>query len=369
MTHIINEETKLYFDAIGENANGDFVLRPSEHADKLPSNAGPLARILRQPGLQNICKAYDDADKRAERAQGQYKFWAKLAIWMVFLAIVASSFSTALPLKDLLQSELAEFYLRLTAIGFLLATLFLSFSIMLWMELAGPYEKWNKARGEAEHSRKELFRAVFASPPTGEAVVGELKILPLKLEYFRRYLLEDQIAYYKGRAGDFSKSERRTKVFWFISTLLVFFMLVVALLIGVLSPSSEQGATFNLIPSLTGWLQVAEVAHLDGYMLAIGITVAALFGAMLATSLLDKAKGNAIRYTFTHDNLELLKNDGLDEAREKALTRDTGAVDAFVNRVIAQISVEHQDWFKLQAIKPRLEQSPVPVAPAPAPAE
>ena len=366
---ISNAETKLYFDAIGESADGDYNLLPKEHASTLPSNAGPLARILQKPELQKICNDYDEADTQANRAQWKYKFWAKLAIWLVFVAIVTSSFSTALPLKDIFHSEIAEFYLRLVAIAFLLLTLFLAFGIMLWMELATPYEKWNKARGEAEYNRKELFRAVFAAAPTGAAVAGELKILPLKLEYFRRYLLGDQMTYYEERAGDYKKSERLTKILWAFATLAVFAILAVTLLIGVLSPSSEQGASLNLLPSFTGWLQDFEVAHLDRYILAGGITLAALFGAKLATSLLDKAKGNAIRFSFTHANLETLEKDGLEQVRQDALDGNEDAVDAFVNRIMAQISVEHQDWVKLQSVKPAPPTGAVAVTATPAPAE
>ncbi|MCP4937064.1 MAG: hypothetical protein GY927_23365 [bacterium] len=356
-------EIDLYEEAIGNNAGDDFILQPEKHADLLPANAGALKRVLKQSHLTEIVKQYLINDERAEIAQKKYKRWGKTAIWSVFLAVVLGSLVTSLPLGDMFAYPHIDFYARLAAIAIILFALFLSFFIMSLMEWLKPFEKWNKARGKAEQARKDLFLAVFDADSVGTALEGELKLLPLKLEYFRRYLLGDQMIYYKKRGGIFEKSERHTRNLWLFATLVVFVLLLITLFIGVLSPAGEQGSIYNMYPEFSGLLQNLEVDHLDNYVLAGGIILAALFAAKLSISLLERAKGNAIRYSFTYANLKLLKDAGLETARQNALAGNERAVKEFVTSVMAQISAEHQDWIKLHALTPQRTQEPSQLIP------
>ncbi len=345
--------TELCEQAIGKNEDDDYILRPAAHAAILEKsgNARLLVNVLRAPGLQEIAASYTSDDRQALRAQTKYKFLAKTAIWLVFLAVITAAIAAALPLDDLLSLKGAQHQARLIAIMFLFLALMGAFGILFWLETRKPYVRWHEARGRAELARKNLFRAVFAAKVTDGPVQGESPLLPLKLEYFRRYLLDDQILYYYKRGDEHAGAERRKKIFWGLANLGILLMILATFLVGVIAPLSEQGASplLHLVPdTVTGYLQRFEIAHIDSYLLAGGIILAGLFGVLLSFSLLDGAKGNAVRFQNSFENLVSLRENGLDNARAKALLDDEQGVMHFVDSIMAQISAEHQDWVKIQ---------------------
>ena len=350
--------TKLCEQAIGKNQDDDYILRPAAHAASIEKsgNARLLVNVLREPKLQEIVERYSRSDKQALRAQGRYKFLAKTAVWLVFLAVITAAIAAALPLDSIFGPdsffaiEGAQHHARLIAIGFLFFALLGAFSILFWLETRKPYVRWHEARGRAEMARKDLFRAVFAARVIDGPVQGESPLLPLKLEYFRRYLLDDQILYYYKRGGQHASAERRKKILWGLANIGILLMIIATFLVGVVAPLSEQGASplLHLVPdTVTGYLQRFEVAHIDSYLLAGGIILAGLFGVLLSFSLLDGAKGNAVRFQNSFENLVSLRENGLENARAKALLNDEHSVMHFVDTVMAQISAEHQDWVKI----------------------
>ncbi len=366
--------TQLCEQAIGKNQDDDYKLRPATHAVSLAKsgNARLLVNVLRSTDLQEIVESYSTNDKQALRAQGKYKFLAKTAIWLVFLAIITAAIAAALPLDDILSIKGAEHQARLIAIMFLFLALMGAFGILFWLETSKPYVRWHEARGRAELARKNLFRAVFAAKIAKAPVQGESPLLPLKLEYFRRYLLDDQILYYYKRGDEHASAERRKKIFWGLANLGILFMIVATFLVGVIAPLSEQGASplLHLVPdTVTGYLQRFEVAHIDSYLLAGGIILAGLFGVLLSFSLLDGAKGNAVRFQNSFENLVSLREHGLDNARAKALLDDEHGVMHFVDSIMAQISAEHQDWVKIGEAPVINASAGAPGHDAPTPAE
>ncbi len=373
--------TKLCEQAIGKNQDEDYILRPSTHATSLErsGNARLLVNVLRAPDLQDIVTSYSSNDRQALRAQTKYKFFAKTAIWLVFLAVITAAVAAALPLDDILSLKGAQHQARLIAIIFLFLALMGAFGILFWLETSKPYVRWHEARGRAEMARKDLFRAVFAAKAIDGPVQGESPLLPLKLEYFRRYLLDDQILYYYKRGDEHAGAERRKKIFWGLANIGILLTIIATFLVGVIAPLSEQGASplLHLVPdTITGYLQRFEIAHIDSYLLAGGIILAGLFGVLLSFSLLDGAKGNAVRFQNSFENLVSLRENGLDKARAKALLDDEHGVKHFVDSIMAQISAEHQDWVKIQAtpvvnaVAPtHTHDAPPPTAPMPSPAE
>ena len=366
--------TELCERAIGKNEDDDYILRPAAHAAELEKvgNARLLINVLRLPELQEIVHTYILSDQQANRAQGRYKFLAKTAIWLVFLAVIAASIAAALPLDSITGIDGAGHQARLFAILTLFVALMGAFGILFWLELRKPYVRWHEARGRAELARKDLFRAVFAAKVMDAPVQGESPLLPLKLEYFRRYLLDDQILYYFKRGGKHASAEKRKKIFWGLANFFILILIVTTFLIGIVAPLSEQGASpfLHLVPdTITGYLQRFEVAHIDSYLLAGGIILAGLFGVMLSFSLLDGAKGNAVRFQNSFENLVGLRERGLENARSKALLDDEHGVMHFVDGIMAQISAEHQDWVKIQAEPVANVSAPVPDSTTPSPAE
>ena len=347
--------TELSQKAIGPTDKGDSILRSADHIKILqkPGNARLLIDILQQPELQKIVQTYMSSDRRARRAQNIYKGLAKTAIILVFFAVLAASIGAALPLDQMPFIPLTEHSARLIAIVTLFVALSGAFFILFLLELFKPFERWHSARGKAELARKEIFLTIFNATTTDTAGQGELPLLPLKLEYFRRYLLDHQANFYLRRGSEFKSAEKRKRILWIIATLGILFTIIFTFLVGIVAPASEQGGAqiMHLLPDhLTGILQRYEIAHIDSYLLAGGIVLAGLFAVMLSFSLLDDAKSNTVRYLNSHQNLVDLRTQGLAIAQQKALLDDEDGVMAFVYRIMAQISAEHQDWAKLPTI-------------------
>ncbi len=141
--------TELCEQAIGKNEDDDYILRPAAHAETLEKsgNARLLVNVLRTPDLQTTVEDYTSNDKLAVRAQGRYKFLAKTAIWLVFLAVITAAIAATLPLDSMFGINGAQHQARLIAILFLFLALLGAFGILFWLETRKPYVRWHEARG------------------------------------------------------------------------------------------------------------------------------------------------------------------------------------------------------------------------------
>ena len=87
--------------------------------------------------------------------------------------------------------------MRLSRIALSFACLALSILASLWLGWSKPFDIWMRQRAEAETQRIKLFRRVIDAEE--QARDGELPLLPLQLEYFRRFQLDVQRLYYDKR--------------------------------------------------------------------------------------------------------------------------------------------------------------------------
>jgi hypothetical protein len=333
--------------AIGPHeAENDWRLDPSQHASALPSDADGLARILRGPAARRLMARFTEADGRAVRHERSYKRYGALSLILNTVAIMIGAFAivgrSAMEQlaggSDWIQTwapvvTVVEYAM---VVGALIAA-----QIIIRMR---PFEKWMRARGEAEISPMEFFRSVLDAEE--RLLPGEIPLLPLQLEYYRRYQLDMQLSYYLGRGEKHeiaaSKRAARREVYAFISALSVSPLAV--LFLGWLDPEIG-GAIRGLVQrgdtALLGMPVVQELTFLSG-MLA-----AALINAQTSISLLSQDQRNAARYTASFDNLSFLKREYLDSARDAAASGDREGVASFIDAAEEQISTELQEWIDL----------------------
>jgi hypothetical protein len=86
----------------------------------------------------------------------------------------------------------------------------------------------------------------------------------------------------------------------------------------------------------------------DRWLMALGVAASALYGFATSRSLMNLDERNASRYLTTCDNLDFLAGDALQAARDQAALGNDAHVRAFVDRVQALISSEHQEWVSLR---------------------
>ncbi|MBO0755705.1 MAG: hypothetical protein J2P54_07575 [Bradyrhizobiaceae bacterium] len=325
--------------AIGQDDPGsDWRLAPGAHAEALPEEAGALRRILQHPELQSIISAFETADKQAVDAQARYKRVARLRLYTgVAATIVGATF--ILPLDEWIRG-----FLSIPA-AVQYGCLVISILAALYLVRSKPFDAWMKARAKAEIARIDLFNYVITAIDDAPQP-GELPVLPLKLEYFRRYQLDVQLRYYEGRGQQHARAAGETARWQFVSVALTCVAAAIALL-------SATKFLVDLAP-LPDWIknlsQIVQ-SHLPPWtnkaVLAIGIVSSTLFGASISRSLMDLDERNASRYLTTAANLELLRNTRLEAARRDAAAGLIGKVQDFVDAIQDQISTEHREWILL----------------------
>jgi hypothetical protein len=341
----VDDITKRAMAAVGDDKpNSDWVLKPEEHADQLPPAAGALKRVLEREGHQTTIKAYRAHDAEAVWAQVRYKRAGRVVLSAALVAtLIGAVFllpaTQNIPLGLRQSATVAEYFM-----------LFVAFFAARYLSLARPFEAWMKARALAEIARIQLFNEVVQE--SGDVRAGELPLLPLKLEYFRRYQLDVQRRYYEGRGNQHARAAGHTKVWQFTSLSLG----VIAGLVVLLASLPILGYFHaGLSSSLRRLTEFAVALRTDDnrWLLGIGVAASALYGFSMARSLMNLDERNASRYLTTCDNLDLLGEEQLAAARKHAVEGKETEVRAFVDRVQALISSEHQEWVRWRELAPQ----------------
>jgi hypothetical protein len=183
-------------------------------------------------------------------------------------------------------------------------------------------------RAAVEALRKQYFETVTTLEPP--AADSPLTPVLLQFEYFRRYQLDVQIAFYKRRAADHRRDAERMLR---ISTYSVGMASISAGLAAVLS---------GLNPT---WVSIA----------ALGTVATALASFATTKESVNQSRQNMERYTNTGDALTILKRK-LDDVRNAAAAGQREPVIQFVAAAHDVMSAEHKQWLAAaQSIQPAID--------------
>ncbi len=235
--------------------------------------------------------------------------------------------------------------------------LLLAFLIAQWLGVKRPFEHWMQQRGNAEILRVKMFDEVTQSVKPHKE--DELPLLPLQLEYFRRYQLDVQRAYYKGRGEQHARAAGRSKKWmWGSSLLTVLWALIAGA--AAIHLLSQQG-----VMDLPTWLQALQLEKFERWIIALGVVASSLYAASASRSLMDLDARNAARYQTTSENLEHITEALLEDTRQAAKIGNREKVLRFIQLVENQISSEHREGVMLREVAPDatalLAQSGAPV--------
>ncbi len=324
-------------DAIGRTEGDDYILAPDKHAAALPPEAGPLARVLRRSAIQVVVDRYVRADEEAIAAQKTYKDRARAAIYASGAAVLAGALLLFFAAEAPAESWVRPFgdFLRYPLLIVQIAAVGLTAYLTYYLRETDPLATWMNRRAEAEMARVALFNGVCGvsgkvEEPQADAT--ELPLLPLQLEYFRRYQLEVQLNYYHHRGRQHEAASKR--------------LVTTGGVLAAVSAAAAAGV------GLAGEIGLASAVAL--VLLAAPVAIAA-HGSI---KLLDQDRLNALRYANTHEKLSAWRA-GLDEVRAAAAKGDAEAVAEFVKGVNGEISLEHREWLtrRQEAEKPTLDLS------------
>lgn len=177
-------------------------------------------------------------------------------------------------------------------------------------------EDWMSKRAAAETKRLEYFTTIARLPVPASATGLPMSLL--KLEYFRRYQLEVQLAFYTRRAKDHQRESGK-----------------------LLANSSWAIAEAALVTGLSGMLGLFGPQYVA--IAALG-TICTAFSAFAATrEEVFQGRRNAERYARTAEALEDLSKCQSEVRMATLQTGDKPLVD-FVEAVQEQLSLEHRQW-------------------------
>lgn len=326
-------------DIIGKNDSQDWQLAPEAHAADLPPEAGALARILQRPSIHTLMSAFQEADALAVSAQKRYRFWGRLGIYAI---AAAALIGTALIVQ-------VDGFFGPSAKWIVLTMQYIALVISViaaqWLQIARPFEEWMANRGKAEIARIQIFDEVLSAD---EELHGpqEKSVLPLQFEYFRRYQLDVQRAYYKGR-GEQHRRASGSAGFWkWLSISLTILWLLICT-VALAHFAADQGWT-----DLPSWLAFIDLGRFEPWIIALGVVASSVYAANSARSLMDLDARNAARYKTVSDNLEYVTVELMELSRTAANQGDRDTVLAFVRRVQDLLASEHKEWVALREVAP-----------------
>jgi hypothetical protein len=315
-------------EALGAERTDDYRIRPTRHAEELAAKAPGLAAMLRTSELSTLAEQYDLKDAEADEKQSLFKSTASRANWAVFSSACFSALLLAsVPLKSLAPGISGNGLVTVFGVcGVIAAGLG---TMWLFRVREGKLlDNWMRARAAAEALRAQYFETVIGLESSRSSSPIPLPLL--QFEYFRRYQLDVQIAYYSKRAADHGRDAAQ---FMRISEGAVALACISTGLAAVLGGRNE------------GWISVA----------ALGSVATALSSFASTREAVNQSRRNMERYANAGDSLMLLKR-RLDDIRGAAMDGHREPAKQFVAAIHEQISLEHRQWLAAaQSIQPAIE--------------
>ncbi len=303
--------------AMGVGQLDDYKIAPTKHADSLEATAAALSKILRGSELGTAASQYEEKDLAATEAQTAFRKVAKRANWAVFLT---TCFSAVLLIVPPLVPDSKWLLVTLGCCGILCGAL----GAMWLFEIrqGNLLEAWMTGRARAEAERLKYFELATQSVENSESSGIPLPLL--QLEYFRRYQLDVQRAYYKKRRQDHKQAADK-------------FLTLGAYAVGL-------GALATGLGGILGGALDSKWACLAGLA-----TAASALSAFASTNeALGQDRRNEELYGKTNDALADLAAK-LDEVRAAAAKGDRESLKQFVAAIHEQLSIEHKQWIDASA--------------------
>lgn len=340
--------------AVGEQQNDDYLLRPQEHAAalKLPE-ANALREVLTSAPITEVLGRYSAADSAAIKAQSRYKRGIKAAIVLRVAAIVIGAWFF-LPLGEITVGDVWPWAAQFTGEAALSVPVFLLQGVLLaasWIIgqtvfRLGWYQTWKEQRGEAEAARVELFNRVLAAgivTPPKAGGDGELPLLPLAFEYFRRYQMQVQRSYYRNRTRQSAKALSWKRMGKWAGGALAF-----TLTLHLLYDPDWLTRNFTATTAATLWFS-SGAAGVFGSMFATVLTGLRLGADIYSQMMLDRR--NAVAYDRLAKLLDKALQDNepvLAEIRSSAVEGQGETVARFVENLQRHMMNEHTEWKSLR---------------------
>jgi hypothetical protein len=298
----------------------DWELTPGQHALLYQATAPGLAAVLGSPGLAAIAGSYVDKNKDAVDAQKSYK---SAMGWANRLILAAAAAGAAMMAVQILWGTdtnppgagTNKVAALVTVLGFLSGALgSAAAGFLSWASGAGKLTEWMQQRAGAEAKRLAYFEAVVTPRANQPA---DIPLNLLRLYYFRRYLLLNQLHYFETQGTRHRRAADGT------------LMLAAA------------AATFASLAAF-----VAGGGSADPKMVAfgaLGVFAAALSSFASNRETISQDRRNGERYRSSKEALRELEG-RFSDIREEVEKGNAQAMLEYVKIVNDQLAADHRQW-------------------------
>ncbi|MFZ4794551.1 MAG: hypothetical protein ACOYLN_10505 [Blastocatellia bacterium] len=307
-------------EAIGKGEAADWKIAPVEHAVMFAAVAPSLAVCLGGARQAILAESYEDLNLRAVRAQALFKQTARKADLAVFATASLGALLLVTGGLDALQERFGAWPVR--SIGILgiitsgLATMWLS-----QLRGGGLAKQWAEARARAEAKRLAYFKSVV------EDITSAPLDRLLAFEYVRRFLLDNQIDYFRERGGKHESSAHQT-----------------------LTGSSRALFLASTFTAVAGALSL--LSSKLALVASLGVIASAYAALTLSRSAMNQDRTNADRYLVAATRLRELKAE-IDKYRSRIAVGDSAATQEFFQPVFEVLTADHNQ-FLIEAEKREL---------------
>jgi SMODS and SLOG-associating 2TM effector domain 1 len=296
--------------AVGRDRPQD-ALAPTLHAEALAGPAPALARLLRTAKMETLALQYERLDRQANDVQKKFK---RAMAWANRALLLTAILGAGIMVVAILAGTWADVLSVIIGLVAVLSGGLASMSLFRVRE-GNLLEAWMSVRAQAETARLLYFSTLAQAADAG---TSDPPLGLLKLEYFRRYQIDVQIAFYAGRGEAHRRAADLT------------------LLIGgfaVAAGAVAAGAAGVLAATDTRWAALA----------ALGVIGTAGAAYAATREAVNQDRRNAERYGRTLSALEILRG-RLDDVRAGVLAGSQQLLDEYVAAVHEQLSLEHREW-------------------------
>jgi len=299
-----------------EEGDKDWIIAPTKHAKQYRESANALTEVLSSSKFLGTINQFEESDREANMAQDLFKKIARRANLAVFYTACLGALVlvvNGLNLPDDFQ-QYRNVALRVLGVGAILVG-GLGTMWLFRIQTGKLLEAWMSRRAKAETHRLRLFELATQAPDQSE-LASEIPLPLLQLEYFRRYQLDVQIAYYKSARQRHARAAHNILV---LSGIAVFLGTIATGLSGILG---------SFVPDLASFA-------------ALGVMGVALSTYAVTKEGVSQDRRNAERYERIGEYLAELRKK-LDDVRRAAAENNREPMERFV----FALSLEHRQWLK-----------------------
>jgi hypothetical protein len=314
-------EIRDAIEIIGAGHTDDWKIDPESHADSLGEKASELVTILRRTEVARTATEYNAADKEADMAQEKFKGTAERANRAVLATACVGAAVMILGILSKSTNQALWFAILGTA-G--VATGALAAMWLAQIRDGEMLRRWTENRARAESQRLEYFATIINFEPERDVRPEDkpthIRLDLLKLEYFRRYLLDSQLAFYDKRSGEHrTEADKR------------------------LNESTLWTCAATVLTGAAGLLAVrwSYFAALAGG----GIATAAVATMLTNTESVNRDRSNAQRYVNTGQKLVDISKQ-LTATREMVASGQNQALKNFYDASRDILMAEHSQWLE-----------------------